>query len=90
MGSNILLLLKTISVGALLLALVMEKSFKFSCLIISKSIFSSVILSVTLNKLSPNETSKPSGYSGSFCATDFGWFVPVISVQIVPFFSIMA
>lgn len=30
------------------------------------------------------------GYSGSFCASDFGRIVPVISVQTVPFFSIKA
>ncbi|MDD4673926.1 MAG: hypothetical protein PHI03_13430 [Bacteroidales bacterium] len=35
----------------------------------------------------PNEAG---GYSSSFCASDFGRIVPVISVQTVPFFSIKA
>ncbi|MBI9068718.1 MAG: hypothetical protein JEZ09_15590 [Salinivirgaceae bacterium] len=30
------------------------------------------------------------GYFGSICATIFGWFVPVISVQTVPIFRTMA
>jgi hypothetical protein len=28
------------------------------------------------------------GYSGSFCASDFGWLVPGISVQTVPVFTV--
>ena len=41
-----------------------------------------------IRRLKSVKYSEVIGYSGSFCASDFGWLVPGISVQTVPVFTV--
>ena len=47
-----------------------------------------VLLAYMFFQKHKNLFTKPHGYFGSICASDFGVCVPVISVQTVPLFTV--